>query len=91
MEAILDILNQKLLVSSHGYRADEFLALVRLAEEFGFRIQTLQHGVEAYKIATELKNSRAWPPWCGATGARSSSRPMTPRRTTRVCSWKPAW
>jgi hypothetical protein len=58
MEAILDILNQKLLVSSHGYRADEFLALVRLAEEFGFRIQTLQHGVEAYKIATELKNVR---------------------------------
>ena len=55
MEAILDILNQKLLVSSHGYRADEFLALVRLAEEFGFRIQTLQHGVEAYKIASELK------------------------------------
>jgi N-acetylglucosamine-6-phosphate deacetylase len=67
MEAILDILNQKLLVSSHGYRADEFLALVRLAEEFGFRIQTLQHGVEAYKIATELKNSGVaavvWSDW----------------------------
>ena len=37
MEAILDILGQELLISSHGYRADEFLALVRLAEEFGFR------------------------------------------------------
>ncbi len=54
MEAILDILDQELLISSHGYRADEFLALVRLAEEFGFRVQTLQHGVEAYKIAPEL-------------------------------------
>jgi imidazolonepropionase-like amidohydrolase len=54
MEAILDILNQELLISSHGYRADEFLALIRLAEEFGFRVQTLQHGVEAYKIAPEL-------------------------------------
>ena len=67
MEALLDILNQKLLVSSHGYRADEFLALVRLAEEFGFRIQTLQHGVEAYKIATELRNSGVaavvWSDW----------------------------
>jgi imidazolonepropionase-like amidohydrolase len=67
MEAILDILNQKLLVTSHGYRADEFLALVRLAEEFGFRIQALQHGVEAYKIATELKNSGVaaivWSDW----------------------------
>jgi imidazolonepropionase-like amidohydrolase len=67
MESLLDILNQKLLVSSHGYRADEFLALVRLAEEFGFRIQTLQHGVEAYKIATELQRSGVaavvWSDW----------------------------
>ena len=67
MEALLDILQQELLVSSHGYRADEFLALVRLAEEFGFRVQTLQHGVEAYKIATELKNSNVaavvWSDW----------------------------
>ncbi len=54
MEAILDILNQELLISSHGYRADEYLALIRLAEEFGFRVQTLQHGIEAYKIAPEL-------------------------------------
>jgi len=67
MEALLDILNQKLLVSSHGYRADEFLALVRLAEEFGFRVQTLQHGVEAYKIASELQKSGVaavvWSDW----------------------------
>ncbi len=67
MEALLDILNQKLLISSHGYRADEFLALVRLAEEFGFKVQTLQHGVEAYKIASELKASGVaavvWSDW----------------------------
>jgi imidazolonepropionase-like amidohydrolase len=67
MEALLDILNQELLISSHGYRADEFLALVRLAEEFGFRVQTLQHGVEAYKIAPELAASGVaavvWSDW----------------------------
>jgi imidazolonepropionase-like amidohydrolase len=67
MEAILDILGQELLISSHGYRADEFLALVRLAEEFGFRVQTLQHGVEAYKIAPELAESNVaavvWSDW----------------------------
>ncbi len=67
MEAILDILNQKLLISSHGYRADEFLALVRLAEEFGFKVQALQHGVEAYKIASELKKAGVaavvWSDW----------------------------
>ncbi len=67
MEAILDILNQKLLISSHGYRADEFLALIRLAEEFGFKVQALQHGVEAYKIASELKKAGVaavvWSDW----------------------------
>ena len=69
MESILDILNQELLISSHGYRADEFLALVRLTEEFGFRVQTLQHGVEAYKIASELAASGVaavvWSDWGG--------------------------
>jgi imidazolonepropionase-like amidohydrolase len=67
MDAILDILDQKLLISSHGYRADEFLALIRLAEEFGFKVQTIQHGVEAYKIASELKASgvgaAVWSDW----------------------------
>jgi len=67
MEAILDILNQELLISSHGYRADEFLALIRLAEEFGFKVQTLQHAVEAYKIAPELAASgvaaAVWSDW----------------------------
>ncbi len=67
MEAIRDILDRKLLVSSHGYRGDEFLALVRLAEEFGFKVQTLQHGLEAYKIADELKKAGVaavvWSDW----------------------------
>ena len=69
MEALLDILNQELLISSHGYRADEFLALIRLAEEFGFRVQTIQHGVEAYKIAPELAAAgvaaAVWSDWGG--------------------------
>ena len=67
MEAILDILDQELLISSHGYRQDEFLALIRLAEDFGFRVQALQHGVEAYKIAPELAQAGVaavvWSDW----------------------------
>ena len=41
----------------------------RLAEEFGFRVQTLQHGIEAYKIAPELAASGVaavvWSDWGG--------------------------
>jgi imidazolonepropionase-like amidohydrolase len=67
MEALVDILEERLLVSAHGYRQDEFLMLVRLAEEFGFRVLTLQHGVEAYKIAPELAEAGVaavvWSDW----------------------------
>jgi imidazolonepropionase-like amidohydrolase len=67
MEALVDILEGELLISAHGYRQDEFLMLVRLAEEFGVTVQTLQHGVEAYKIAPELAASGVaavvWSDW----------------------------
>ena len=42
------------LVHAHGYRSDEHLNLMLLADEFGFKIATLQHGLEAYKIAPEI-------------------------------------
>ena len=54
LEPIVEILEGKRYVHCHGYRAEEYLALMRLAEEFGFHIRTLQHGLEAYKIAPEI-------------------------------------
>jgi imidazolonepropionase-like amidohydrolase len=54
MEALVEILEGERLVHSHCYRADEILQLMRLAEEFGFRIATLQHVLEGYKIADEI-------------------------------------
>ncbi|HRH40096.1 MAG TPA: amidohydrolase [Pyrinomonadaceae bacterium] len=54
LEPIVEILEGKRYVHSHGYRAEEYLALLQLAEEFGFRVRTLQHGLETYKIASEV-------------------------------------
>jgi len=54
LEPIVEILEGKRLVHAHGYRSDEHLNLMRLADEFGFKIATLQHGLEAYKIAPEI-------------------------------------
>lgn len=54
LEAILEILDGKRKIHSHGYRADELLALLRLAEEYGVRVATLQHVLEGYKIADEM-------------------------------------
>ena len=54
LEALAEILRGERLVHSHCYRADEILQLLRLAEEFGFKVATLQHVLEGYKVADEI-------------------------------------
>jgi imidazolonepropionase-like amidohydrolase len=54
LEPLVEILEGKRLVHAHGYRADEMLMLIRLAEEMGFKIATFQHVLEGYKIAKEI-------------------------------------
>jgi imidazolonepropionase-like amidohydrolase len=54
LEPLVEILEGRRLVHAHGYRADEMLMLIRLAEEMGFKIATFQHVLEGYKIAKEI-------------------------------------
>jgi imidazolonepropionase-like amidohydrolase len=54
LEPLVEILEGKRLVHAHGYRADEMLMLIRLAEELGFKVATFQHVLEGYKIAKEI-------------------------------------
>ena len=54
LEALVEILEGRRLVHAHSYRADEILMLLRVAEEFSFRIATVQHGLESYKVADEI-------------------------------------
>lgn len=54
LEPLVEVLDGKRHVHAHGYRSDEHLNLMLLADEFGFKVATLQHGLEAYKIAPEI-------------------------------------
>jgi len=54
LEPLVEVLEGKRYVHAHCYRADEILMLLRVSNEFGFKIRTLQHGLEAYKIAPEI-------------------------------------
>lgn len=54
LEALTGILNGEIGVHSHCYQSDEMLMLMRVAEDFGFRVVTLQHVLEGYKIAAEI-------------------------------------
>ena len=54
LEPLVEVLEGKRLVHAHSYRADEILQLLRVADEFRFRIATLQHVLEGYKVADEI-------------------------------------
>jgi imidazolonepropionase-like amidohydrolase len=54
LEALADVLKGKLLVHCHCYREDEILMLLQVADRFGFKIKSLQHVLEGYKIAPEI-------------------------------------
>ncbi|MEX1025284.1 MAG: amidohydrolase family protein [Planctomycetota bacterium] len=54
LDALSGILDGSILVHSHCYRQDEILMLLRMAEQFGFQIRTLQHVLEGYKVAWEI-------------------------------------
>jgi imidazolonepropionase-like amidohydrolase len=54
LETVRDILDGKVMVHAHCYRSDEILMLIRLAEEFGFKIRVFQHVLEGYKVASEI-------------------------------------
>lgn len=54
LDALVEILEGERFVHAHSYRADEILQLLRVAEEFGFKIRTLQHVLEGYRVADEI-------------------------------------
>ena len=66
-ETLAGVLNGEIIVQNHCYRADEMVQMLDLAKEFGFRIGTFHHAVEAYKIADVLAAngtcSAMWADW----------------------------
>ena len=54
MDALVEILEGKRVVHCHSYRQDEILAMIRVADDFGFTVGTFQHVMEGYKVADEM-------------------------------------
>jgi len=54
LEALKEVLEGKRYVHAHCYRSDEILMLLRVADDYGFKIRTLQHVLEGYKVAPEI-------------------------------------
>ena len=56
MDTLKGVLEGKILVHNHCYRADEMAIMIDMAKEFGYHVTAFHHAVEAYKIADLLAN-----------------------------------
>jgi imidazolonepropionase-like amidohydrolase len=54
LETLIDVLDGKVLIHCHSYRADEILMLLNVLKEFNIKNVTFQHVLEGYKVAKEL-------------------------------------
>lgn len=69
METLAGVLDGSIMIQNHCYRADEMAVMLDIANEFGYRIKTFHHAVEAYKIAPRLAREEVcaamWTGWWG--------------------------
>ena len=49
LQTLADVLDNKILVHIHCYRADDMLQQIKLSREFGYKIRSFHHAVEATK------------------------------------------
>jgi imidazolonepropionase-like amidohydrolase len=69
LESLAEVLRGNIFVQNHCYRADEMVQMLDLGREFGFKIRSFHHAVEAYKIADVLAREGTavsiWADWWG--------------------------
>ncbi len=53
-QTMADILDGKILIQCHSYRADEILMLLRVLKDYGVKRITFHHANEGFKVAPEL-------------------------------------
>ena len=54
MEALLEIIESKRFITCHSYVQSEITMMIRVAERFGFKLNTFTHILEGYKIADKM-------------------------------------
>ena len=66
-ETLAEVLRGNILIHNHCYRADEMAQMIDIAKEFGYKIRSFHHGVEAYKLADVLAregiSGSLWADW----------------------------
>ena len=55
LDALVEIMNSKRFITCHSYINSEIVETMRIAEKFGFKINTFTHILEGYKAADKMK------------------------------------
>jgi imidazolonepropionase-like amidohydrolase len=55
LDALVAVMNKKIFITCHSYKASEIIALMRITEKYGFRVNTFTHILEGYKVADKIK------------------------------------
>lgn len=59
LDALVEILNNKRYITCHSYVQSEITGAMRVAEQMGYKINTLTHILEGYKVADKMKEHGA--------------------------------
>lgn len=55
LDALVEIMDSKRFITCHSYLQSEITNTMRVAEKFGFKINTFTHILEGYKVADKMK------------------------------------
>ncbi len=55
LDALVEIMNKKRFITCHSYVATEITGMIRVADQFGFTLNTFTHILEGYKVADKMK------------------------------------
>ena len=59
LDALVEIMNKKRFITCHSYVQPEITYTMRIAEKYGFTINTFTHILEGYKVADKMKKHGA--------------------------------
>ncbi len=69
LETLAGVLRGDIRVNMHCYRADEMVQVMDMGKEFGYKVSTFHHAIEAYKVADYLAENGVcaamWADWWG--------------------------
>jgi imidazolonepropionase-like amidohydrolase len=55
LDALVEIMNKKRFITCHSYVQSEITELMRVADKYGFKVNTFTHILEGYKVADKMK------------------------------------